>query len=184
MDIEFKIVRYVNNKDVIWRELRKRLANALVLASNDYRSFLRARLNYWGSVPATNVFEPKNKRSKKPRKWIQVSNYRLRKIHSRVGESPRKQTGNLRESIQVYVNKSILKAAIFTDVPYAQQLEYGGKSEPFDQDAAKKYTNIRLINPIKKVLFIAARPAWRSALGARKQKMFDYFKSIRLPVKV
>lgn len=112
------------------------------------------------------------------RTWGSISiggNRRLRLWHSKPGMPPHKQTENLVNSVNHNFNISgkgwNLKAVgeIYTNVPYAQTLEYGGVSARL---ARKVYTQWRLVNPINKIIRIAPRPAWRPTFRRVVSRMF------------
>lgn len=122
-------------------KLRSAINGAIAKSINYWYVILRQKLSKWGSIPF-------------------YSNLRQRIVHSRTGEPPRRQTGNLYESIQTELDPETLSGRVFTDVPYAPMLELGGFSFSFPQ-FLKKYTRIRLVNPIRHSLVIGPRPAWR-----------------------
>ena len=129
-------------------QIKSALAGALDKSIKLWYDTLKQKLNVWGSVPVAS----------------KSGNMRERKVHSRVGEPPRKQTSNLYESIRSYVNVNDLSGGVYTDVDYAPSLEYGGIAYSFFQ-LLKKYTRIRLINPLHGHFIIGPRPAWRQTFN-------------------
>lgn len=108
---------------------------------------------------------------------------RLRKRHSAPGQAPLKQTGNLEKSIQTNITHSPgqpgffgpdIIGSIYTDVPYARALELGETAQ-VDQ-ADKKYTRVRLVNPIHAIVNITPRPAWLPTFDALKARMLQTIK--------
>lgn len=91
-------------------------------------------------------------------------NLRKRVIHSSPGEAPYVQTSNLSKSTKTSYNfkglarSFLVKGRVSTDVKYARTLERGGSYNL--PQRYKKYTSIRLINPLKRAPVIAPRPVW------------------------
>lgn len=113
--------------------------------------------------------------------------------HSPPGSPPFIQTQNLANSLNVAygaraarVNGGAIIAetgpitslqdqivgCVYTDVPYAKELEYGGLAGPY-KASQLKYTSWILINPIRHMMYIAARPAWRPAYQLSVSRMIN-----------
>lgn len=116
--------------------------------------------------------------------------------HSQPGEPPLIQTENLVNSLNVltgnraarmyftnvwdnksgssamFMNEEQHVACVYTDVPYAKELEYGGLAGPYKAHLLK-YTYWRLINPIRHTINIAPRPAWRPAYSLSVSRMIS-----------
>ena len=172
----------------VMQQLHNHLKQALFLATQEYYVTLKRLLDKWGSVREfvhNTVPVTRRGRTIAFRRTKKIfGNMRRRLVHSRGGEPPRRQTGNLYESINWKVGGKIgkLEGIIWTDVPYAPELEYGGFSRNYLQ-ANKKYTGERLINPLPKWgYFITARPAWRIAFHkAFNAMMAKFTQSANLP---
>ena len=146
--------------------LQQRLQNGLRQAGFMYRDEVKRRISRWGSISIVGGI------------------LRLRLVHSRPGEPPRKQTENLYNSIkasesavpnfsaaQKFRLPDIEQAAVVsTDVPYAKILEEGGLSI---LGAPTPYTSWQLINPIMKVIRILPRPVWRPVLAYMQRRMLN-----------
>ena len=166
------------------RALHNHLKIATILATKDYYVTLKRLLDKWGSVRefVHNVVPIKRSGRtialRRTRKIL--GNMRRRLVHSSGGTPPRRQTGNLYESIRWNVDfkgptLGNFEGTIWTDVPYAPELEYGGTSQNYLQ-VNKKYTRERLINPIPKwAYYIAPRPAWSIAFFKAYNQMLSRF---------
>lgn len=130
--------------------IRKNMFEAAIY----YRVKVWQALSKWGSVSVGGI-------------------WRFRIHHSKPGEAPRQQTGNLANSVQsnrVSLSAGRYVISIGTQVPYAHTLEYGGIAAELRD---KKYTTNRLINPIKKPMIIAPRPVWRPVFYQSLSRMID-----------
>lgn len=103
---------------------------------------------------------------------------RLRIRHSSPGQAPFAQTFNLALSPRISTNFSsvrgrthMLKARISTDVPYSHTLEFGGALSV--DPKTKKWSRIRLVNPLRSTPHISARPVWRPAFLLRREDMLQ-----------
>ena len=140
--------------------IQHRLYAGVFRAINIYRFALKRKLNFWGSIFISSV---------KRMMWIT----------SAPGSPPKKQTGNLEKSIEIDIEHNgvsgffgqEVNGYISTDVPYAKTLELGGSLQ-VDQ-STKKYTRVRLVNPVKDVHNIAARPAWLPTFEEEKSRMIQ-----------
>ena len=97
-----------------------------------------------------------------PHTWFR----RLRVRHSSPGQAPFAQivTGKLsvRNSFNFNQTKgrlTIIKGRVSSDVPYSHTLEFGGALSV--DPNRKKWTRIRLVNPLRTTPYIAPRPVWR-----------------------
>lgn len=109
---------------------------------------------------------------------------RIRKNHSDPNQAPFMQTRNLANSVRLTkstrsVPIGLFTARVSTRVKYASGLEKGGPQLSLSPNA-KRFTNIRLVNPliIKGVLIIAPRPAWMPAFLDKKPEMIRKAKQI------
>lgn len=176
------------NGSKVMQQLHNHLKQALFLATQEYYVTLKRLLDRWGSVRElvhNQIPIKRHGRTIAFRRTKRIfGNMRRRLVHSRPGEPPRRQTGNLYESINWQVGGKIgrLEGVIWTDVKYASELEYGGFSQNYLQ-VNKKYTKERLINPLPKWgYFIAPRPAWRIAFHKAFNAMLAKFtQSANLP---
>lgn len=145
---------------------RARLINeihmALIKALNHYRNALKSQIGLWGSMGGV---------------WVKSSP---------PGKPPYRQTGNLYNSIEIALDtqphNNEYKGGVYTDVPYAPDLEYGGLSATIDQNL-KKYTAIRLTGvPFKpgRLYMIRRRPAWLPVFKKEWRTMLSFFRQIRL----
>ena len=141
-------------------DLMPALRRATMEASTMYAVEVRKRYSLQtGSVPS------------------KIPGMKIRVKHSRPGQPPFIQTGNLSLSVRQSANfgKTVLKSRISTDVPYATTLEFGGSlSVSADR---KKYTSVRILNPLKITPFIAPRPVWRPVWNDMNRKMLDHIVS-------
>lgn len=124
--------------------------------------------------------------------WGSIQVFRnLRKVvaRSNPGSPPFVQTQNLGNSLNVAYGARAARingganifpglvseqevGCVYTDVPYAQEVEYGGIAGPYNAHDLK-YTSWRLINPIRHSMYIAARPAWRPAYEKSVSRMIN-----------
>jgi len=127
----------------------RNVANTIQVITEEYRHELQKELfRHVGSIPASGH-----------------GHARRRIQHSRPGEVPYWQTGNLRNSIRSSYNFKVrssrrrtkLWSRISTPVHYARQLERGGKTTTARR---KPFTTIRLVNPLRSNPIIAPRPLW------------------------
>lgn len=135
------------------KEIRFRVNNGVVKATKFLYHRIRAKVNEWGS------------------EFI-VSVKRKRVRHSSPGQPPFKQTGNFYKAFGFkfgWGTDGYIIGMVTNDAPYAATLEKGGSLQ-VDQ-ADKRHTSVRLVNPIKKVLSIAARPFARPTLMENKDKL-------------
>lgn len=174
-------IKVIWNGPKVMQQLHNHLKQATFLATREYYVTLKRLLDKWGSARENlhNLVPVRRKgRTIALRKTRRIiGNMRRRLVHSRPGEPPRRQTGNLYESIQWQVGGRIgrLEGIIYTDVPYAPEMEYGGFSRYYPQ-AHKKYTKERLVNPLPKMGYmIAPRPAWRIAFHKAYDAMISKF---------
>lgn len=151
----------------IWlSDLRKSAKLAVMKAITIYYWELYHTLNaHWGSV---SIFR----------------NLRKTIAHSSAGSPPFVQTQNLGNSLNVIsgaraitlnqgtiqLSNEIQVASVYSDVPYAKDLEFGGMAAPYDARKLK-YTDWRLINPIRHSMYIAPRPAWRPSFDKSVSRM-------------
>jgi len=164
MDVSAKFKLDWNGPEVMQR-LHAHLKQATRLATYDYYITLKKLLDRWGSV----------------QELVAGFGTRRRVVHSKSGEPPRRQTGNLYESIRWKVSGPTgrIEGVIFTDVPYAPEIEYGGIARNYGQ-ISKKYTKERLINPLPRGAYnIAPRPAWRIAFHKSAFRMLGYFTQVQ-----
>ena len=145
------------NGSTVHSNMRTVLITGIKQAVTIYKTdLIRTLSRKWGSIPLGGT-------------------KRLRLWHSKPGQPPFIQTKNLVNSIKTAIYQKgngwdmKLVGEIFTLVPYAQTLEYGGISARL---AKKVYTHLRLINPINKLIRIAARPAWRPTFRRNVIRMF------------
>jgi phage gpG-like protein len=135
------------------RNIRHKINNGTVKATRFLLSKIKAKINEWGSDYIT-------------------STKRKRVRHSAAGQPPLKQTGNLEKSFDLKYEMGTdgyIVGSVISDVPYAATLEKGGSSQ-IDQ-SQKTHTSVRLVNPLKKVIGIAARPFARPTLHENKDKL-------------
>ena len=135
------------------KEIRFRVNNGVVKATKFLYHKIRAKVNNWGSD------------------YI-VSIKRKRVIHSAAGQPPLKQTGNFYHAFGWgfgWNTDGYIEGKITNDAPYTPTLEKGGTLQ-VDQ-ADKKHTRVRLVNPIKRALTIAARPFARPTLHENKDRL-------------
>tara|TARA_R100000306_G_C4347637_1_gene128416 strand:+ start:138 stop:671 length:534 start_codon:yes stop_codon:yes gene_type:complete len=140
------------------KDLKPKLEKGLTDAANVYAKAIRKKLLKTSGAIA----------------WTGGTKLRIK--HSKAGQIPFFQTGNLALSVRTSFNfgktrgrLTKMKARISTDVPYAPTLEFGGALS-IDPNK-KKYTRIRLINPLKSTPYIAARPVWRPTFFEQKDQM-------------
>lgn len=83
---------------------------------------------------------------------------RVRIKHSKPGEVPYWQTGELEQSIEVVVQKKGRNVFVATVLAkgYAKTLELGGLATP----EPHTISSVELVNPITKPVLIAPRPVW------------------------
>lgn len=154
-------------------ELQQRAGRGVVKATEIYAKALQAILKKnVGSKPFSgfgNTFVS-SRIAGRGKNVINAGNLRVRMKHSPPGSVPFAQTFNLANSIRTsynfkrrvaFTSKSRtfkIRSRISSDVPYSKTLERGGTlSIP---QSRKKYTSIRLINPLKGGVTITPRPAW------------------------
>lgn len=146
-------------------QLINEIHRAIFKACHHFRVQLQSAIGLWGS------------RGGNPRVWAKSSP---------VGRPPYRQTGNLFNSIKVSIQSdpglNEYKGFVYTDVPYAPDLEFGGLSATYPQ-SAKKYTHVRLIkSPFKvgQLYYIRRRPAWLPVFAKEWQTMAQFFAQIRI----
>lgn len=141
------------------REINRLSRDAVEEAGKIYDNELTKTLNSapWGSKPAVDA-------------GPSLSNLpsitgikRKRFRHSDPGEVPFKQTKNLANSIRTGSERKgdLVRSRTSTRVKYARTLERGLPQISVEQ-GKKRFTNIRLVNPLKlkSGTIIAPRPVW------------------------
>ena len=152
MPIEIKLEWYGNQRK---EEIRAKFNNGMVKATKFLWRQVKNRINEWGSEFITSL---KRKRTR----------------HSNAGDPPLKQTGNLEKSIDykfVWGQDGFINGVVFSDAPYAETLERGGTLQVPQEE--KKHTRVRLVNPIKNVISIAARPFMQPTLRENTEKLIN-----------
>lgn len=135
------------------REIRHHVNNGMVKATKFLWREVKKKIGDWGSNFLTSL-------------------KRLRVRHSTPGDPPFKQTGNLEKSIDfkyTWGPDGYIVGNVFSTSPYAETLEKGGMVQ-IDQDE-KIHTSVRLVNPFKKAIFIAARPFMVPTLRENTEKI-------------
>ena len=134
-------------------EIRYKLNNGMVKATKYLHRKIKSKINEWGSEFITSI---KRKRVR----------------HSAPGQPPLKQTGNLEKSIDYnfsWGEDGYIVGTVFSDAPYAETLERGG-SVQIDQ-SLKTHTRVRIVNPLKHVIAIAARPFFGPTFRDETEKL-------------
>lgn len=146
-----------------FRNIFRRIQINTNVAGAKYRSRLkRELLKTAGSEPVSGI-------------------YRRRVRHSSPGQSPFWQTKNLANSLKFSKSTAnwIHRVRISTDVEYAPALELGGVAQV--PQSAKKYTRLRLINPLIKHravgMFIAPRPVWMPIFNMMGHRMLKIIRT-------
>lgn len=135
------------NGQQVEQQLKNRININLDKALTLFYNKLRELINKWGSFGGKRV------------------------VHSQPGEPPRRQTANLYNSIKKEVISTVdgVEGAVFTDVPYAPTLEYGGELQVTD----RPHASVELSNPFINAITIAPRPAWGPAFAEVGNEMND-----------
>lgn len=152
MPVQIKLEWYGNQRR---DEIRAKFNNGMIKATKFLYREVKKKINVWGSEFITSI---KRKRVR----------------HSAAGEPPLKQTGNLEKSIDykfVWGEDGFINGVVFSDAPYAETLERGGILQVPQE--AKKHTRVRLVNPLKRVVSIAARPFMQPALRENTEKLIN-----------
>lgn len=145
-------IRFEWHGDDILKKWRSGANSGIFLACRYLQRKIKAAMKEWGSIPISG-------------------NLRRRIVHSNPGQPPLRQTDEYRKSIQISTNRAKQLGIVYSDDPKASTLELGGS---FRGDQNKnKHSNIRLVNPIKKLLNIAARPVFGPIFKQEYRKMVD-----------
>ena len=150
MPVEIRLEWYGNQRK---EEIRAKFNNGMIKATKFLWRQVKNRINTWGSEFITSL----------KRKRVQ---------HSAPGDPPFKQTGNLEKSIDykfVWGQDGFINGLVFSDAPYAETLERGGILQVPQEE--KKHTRVRLVNPLKRAVSIAARPFMQPTLRENTEKL-------------
>jgi hypothetical protein len=150
MGIDVKLEWYGKQRT---SEIRARFNNGMIKATKFLWRQIKNEISEWGSEFLSSL---KRKRTR----------------HSSAGDPPLKQTGNLEKSIDfkfVWGEDGYINGLVFSDAPYAETLERGGTLQ-VDQ-SEKKHTRVRLVNPIRNAISIAARPFMAPTLRKHTERI-------------
>lgn len=129
----------------------------------------------WGSVRVNPRFRLREKRT--GRFKMTPPGGRIAVRYSPPGTAPYKQTQNLVNSIkhEIMINKRghVYRGVVFTEVPYAPTLEFGGAFQGWKN--GKVYTKYWITNWGSKAKTIAPRPVWFPLFGRLQQAMVKTF---------
>lgn len=175
-DFDIKLSYTLNWGGSVWLvDIRKAAKEGVCQALSIYwKEIVRTLSEHWGSIQYRG-------------------NARKTVAHSAPGQPPFQQTGNLANSVMIARGAKAAKlnggaiiveggptdensgqefGCVYTDVPYAKELEYGGIAGPY-KASNLKHTSWILINPIRHMMYIAARPAWRPAYDLTVSQMIQ-----------
>ena len=145
-------VQLIWNGPTVRKSILIRVQSGVKRAIDIYYRELKRKINEWSSAPYTSF-----------KTGVISPILRVGGVYpSKAGQPPKKATGNLYKSIKkdIFVNAidDSAEAHVWTDVLYAPTLEFGGDLQV--NQATKKHTQVRLVNPVKKSKPIAPRPVW------------------------